>query len=169
MKRTIATLAVMIAPLNAPLTASAEEETALVQFRSLKPEVALDLAMATLEACRAEGYQVAVVVVDRAGLEQVVLRDRYAGPHTVSTATRKAWTSVSFRAGTLELAELTGSDPKFGGLREVTGALFLGGGLPVEAAGTIVGGIGVSGAPAPDLDEACAEAGLDAISDRLDF
>jgi uncharacterized protein GlcG (DUF336 family) len=57
------------------------------------------LATATLEACRAEGVQVAVVVADRTGIIQVLLRDRFAGPHTVNVATNKAWTTVSFRAG----------------------------------------------------------------------
>ena len=33
-------------------------------------------------------------------MTQVVLRDRFAGPHTVPTATAKAWTAVSFRTGT---------------------------------------------------------------------
>ncbi|MCB1411761.1 MAG: heme-binding protein, partial [Xanthobacteraceae bacterium] len=45
----------------------------------------------------------------------------------------------------------------------------LGGGLAIETGGTLVGGIGVSGAPGGDKDEACARAGLDAIRDRLDF
>ena len=41
--------------------------------------------------------------------------------------------------------------------------LMLGGGLPIEMDGEIVGGIGVSGAPGTQLDDACAQAGLDAI------
>jgi uncharacterized protein GlcG (DUF336 family) len=41
--------------------------------------------------------------------------------------------------------------------------LMLGGGLPIEMAGEVVGAIGVGGAPGTHLDDACAEAGLDAI------
>jgi uncharacterized protein GlcG (DUF336 family) len=41
--------------------------------------------------------------------------------------------------------------------------LMLGGGLPIEIGGEVVGGIGVGGAPGTHLDDACAEAGLDAI------
>ena len=51
-----------------------------------------------------EGYQVTVAVVDRAGVTQVLLRDRFAGPHTVRMAVDKAWTAVSFRTNTTELA-----------------------------------------------------------------
>jgi len=80
-------------------TAKAEE--ALISFKVLSPAAALELAQATLEACRNEGYQVAVAVVDRFGITQVILRDRYAGPHTPETARRKAWTAVSFRTDTL--------------------------------------------------------------------
>jgi len=41
-------------------------------------------------------------LVDRSGLVQVVLRDRYAGAHSPDTATNKAWTAVSFRTNTAD-------------------------------------------------------------------
>jgi uncharacterized protein GlcG (DUF336 family) len=41
--------------------------------------------------------------------------------------------------------------------------LILGGGLPIDISGDVVGGIGVGGAPGAHLDDACAQAGLDAI------
>jgi uncharacterized protein GlcG (DUF336 family) len=41
--------------------------------------------------------------------------------------------------------------------------LILGGGLPIEIGGEVVGGIGVGGAPGTHLDDACAQEGLDAI------
>jgi uncharacterized protein GlcG (DUF336 family) len=72
-------------------------EEALVASKSLSPELALDLARATLDSCRTRGYQVAVAVVDRFGVTQVMLRDRFAGPHTPSTASGKAWTAASFK------------------------------------------------------------------------
>ena len=68
--------------------------------KSLTPETALKAAQAALAKCRAEGFQVAVAVVDRAGITQVLLRDRFAGPHTVEVATNKAWTAASFRTNT---------------------------------------------------------------------
>ncbi|MBW8270301.1 heme-binding protein [Caldovatus sp. SYSU G05006] len=45
--------------------------------------------------------------------------------------------------------------------------MFLGGGVPVEDGGVIVGGIGVSGAPGGAEDDACACAGIQAVEDRL--
>jgi uncharacterized protein GlcG (DUF336 family) len=41
--------------------------------------------------------------------------------------------------------------------------LILGGGLPIELGGDVVGGIGVGGAPGTHLDDACAQAGLESI------
>ena len=39
----------------------------------------------------------------------------------------------------------------------------------VEAGGSLVGAIGVSGAPGGDADDACAKAGISAIQDKIDF
>jgi uncharacterized protein GlcG (DUF336 family) len=139
----------------------------LMSFRVLTPETALELAQATLKACREKGYQVAVAVVDRSGTPQVMLRDRYAGAHTPGTATRKAWTATSFRADTLSLAAETQAGKAQSGVRFVEGALMLGGGVLVEAAGSIVGAVGVSGAPGGEQDDACARAGVAAIEDKL--
>lgn len=151
------------------LPAMAQQDDGMASFEFLTPDSALRLAQATLEACRAEGYQVAVAVVDRFGLEQVLIRDRFAGPHTVETATRKAWTAVSFRSDTLALDELTRPGNPSAAIRQISQALPLGGGVPVLSAGSIVGGVGVSGAPTPEADHKCAEVGLEEISDILDF
>lgn len=147
-----------------------DDSGAFVTFRSLKPEVALELAQAALESCRSSGYQVGVMVVDRFGVPQVFLRDRFAGPHVFETAERKAWTSVTFRGATTELSDLTGPGESSFGIRYISKALPLGGGLPViEGDGSIVAGVGVSGAPSPEADEICAEAGIDAIADQIAF
>jgi uncharacterized protein GlcG (DUF336 family) len=148
------------------LTPAAAEE-ALISFKVLTPETALELAQATLKACREKGYQVAVAVVDRSGTPQVMLRDRYAGPHTPSTATRKAWTATSFRADTLSLAGETQAGKPQSGIRFVENALMLGGGVLVEAGGSMVGAVGVSGAPTGELDDACARSGVAAIEEKL--
>ena len=148
--------------------ARAGAEEALVTFQVLSPEAALKAAQSALAKCRAEGYQVTVAVVDRFGVIQVLLRDRYAGAHTPSTATRKAWTAVSFRTDTVAMNELA-NDDAFAGIRHVDGALMVGGGVPIEAAGSIVGGIGVSGAPGGEADDACARAGIEAVSDDINF
>jgi uncharacterized protein GlcG (DUF336 family) len=98
-----------------------------------------------------------------------MLRDRYAGPHTPTTAVGKAWTAVSFRTNTTDLVALSEPGRPQAGLRELPNVVILGGGILIEAQGSIVGGIGVSGAPGGAEDDACAKAGLDSIRDKLEF
>ncbi len=45
----------------------------------------------------------------------------------------------------------------------------LGGGVPVDAAGTMVGAVGISGAPSGQMDDTCARAGIEAVADDLAF
>jgi uncharacterized protein GlcG (DUF336 family) len=151
-----------------PGQGSAQEE-ALVPLNVLSPELALEIAQTSLAACRAEGFQVAVAVVDRMGVPQVMLRDRYAGPHTPDTAQRKAWTAVSFRADTLALAKNTQAGSDQSGARAITNALMIGGGVPVEVAGTTIAAVGISGAPTGEADDRCARAGIAAVKARLEL
>jgi len=55
------------------------------------------------------------------------------------------------------------------GIRHLPGVVIVGGGVIIEAGGTLVGGIGVSGAPGGDMDDLCAFAGIDAIFEQLEF
>jgi uncharacterized protein GlcG (DUF336 family) len=150
-------------------TATACAQGATYTVRSLTPETALKATLAALEDCRKRGYQVAVAVVDRAGVAQTMLRDRFAGPHTVSTAINKGYTAISFRTDTLELEKLTRSGMPSAGIREIPNVVAVGGGVLIQAAGTTVGAIGVSGAPGGDADEVCARAGIAAIRDDIEL
>lgn len=119
---------------------------------------------ASLDACKKDGYRVSVSVVDRAGVLRVMARADGAGPHTVESSRKKAYTAASLRRPTTELAELMNKVPTLQALRDMNNdILMLGGGLPIEIGGDVVGGIGVGGAPGAHLDDACAQAGLDAI------
>jgi uncharacterized protein GlcG (DUF336 family) len=130
-------------------------------------DLARDIANHTLESCRKQGYQTAVVVVDRAGDPQVVLRDVYVSRHATEIASRKASavilsgvSSGEFRKNRADIhAELN----------EIPGVLLLQGGLPIRAGGSLIGAVGVSGAPGGEKDEACAAAGIKAVQERLDF
>jgi uncharacterized protein GlcG (DUF336 family) len=148
---------------------SVQAQETLVTYKSLSPEFALESARAALAECRKRGYQVAVAVVDRSGVTQVMLRDRFAGAHTPATATGKAWTAASFKTSTSDLQSMSLPGMPQAGIRNLPGAVIIGGGVVVEAGGALVGAIGVSGAPGGEADEACAKAGIDAITDRLDF
>lgn len=157
-------LAALAMALAAPLPALAQSTFTV---RQLTPEAALKVAQAALEQCRKGGYQVAVAVLDRGGVAQVVLRDRYAGAHTPESAKGKAWTAISFRGDTVGLAKATQSGEPSSGIRHIPGVVMVGGGVPIEAAGTIVGAVGVSGTPSGEADDGCARAGVKAIADDL--
>jgi len=162
--RAVLAAALLGASEAAPAKPAADDFTT---FRVMAPELALELATAALRACRDRGFQVAVAVTDRFGLVQVVVRDRLAGQHTPDTAIAKARAAVSFRTDTLALARVTESGQLNSGIRHLPGFVFIGGGVPVEAGGAIVGGIGISGAPGGEEDDACARAGIAAVEDRL--
>jgi uncharacterized protein GlcG (DUF336 family) len=119
---------------------------------------------ASLDACKKDGYKVSVSVVDRAGVLRAMSRADGAGPHTVDSSRKKAYTAASLSRPTTEVAELINKVPTLQALREMNDqVIILGGGLPIEIGGEVVGGIGVGGAPGAHLDDACAQAGLDAI------
>ena len=121
-------------------------------------------AQAALDFCKKDGYRVSASVVDRAGVLRAMLRADGAGPHTVDSSRKKAYTSASLRRATTDLADMIAKQPALQALREMNESiLMVGGGLPIEIAGEVVGAIGVGGAPGTHLDDACAEAGLDAI------
>jgi uncharacterized protein GlcG (DUF336 family) len=150
-------------------TSATAGDDALVTYKSLAPDVALEAAQGALKKCRDNGFQVVVVVVDRFGQPQVLLRDRYAGLPAADIATAKAYTALSFRRSTAELARMTRDGQMDPNLARMPQLAVLAGGLVIETGGTLLGGIGVSGAPGGDKDEECAKAGLDAVRDKIDF
>lgn len=137
--------------------------------KHLTPETAFKAAQAALADCRRKGYQVTVAVVDRAGITQALLRDRFAGPHTVDFAQNKGWTAVTFRTNTSELERATRPGQPMSGIRHVPRVAAVGGGMMIEGGGSLFGGIGVSGAPSGEADDGCAAAGIKAIADDLEF
>lgn len=166
MKSPILAAALLAASLAA-FPAVAQQSTYVVKF--MTPETALVAAQAALKQCRALGYQVTAAVVDRGGTPQVVLRDRFAGPHTVRTAIGKAWTAASFRTDTSELVGLTQPGKPQAGVRGLRNVVVLGGGKTLQSSGTLVGAIGVSGAPGGAEDDRCAAAGIDAVREALEL
>lgn len=161
-----ATIVVAVIVFGAASAVQAQDATFSV--RVLTPETALKAAQAALARCRTAGFQVAVAVVDRMGVTQVMLRDRFAGPHTPDMAIAKGWTAVSFRTNTTDLAAATQSGTQ-SGVRHRPGVAAVGGGLMIEAGGSLLGAIGVSGAPGGKDDDVCAAAGIAAIKDSLEL
>jgi uncharacterized protein GlcG (DUF336 family) len=156
----------LVGLVSAPVATAAD---ATFTMKVLTPETALKAAQAALKKCRDSGYQATVAVVDRMGVVQVLLRDRYAGPHTPDMAVAKAYTAVSFRTNTTALAEATQPGRPQSGIRNRPGVAAVGGGLMIEAGGSLLGAIGVSGAPGGREDDACAAAGIAAISEDIEL
>lgn len=153
--------------LATPVATGATEASYSVNL--MTPETALKAAQAGLNACRALGYQVAIAVVDRSGLTQVMIRDRFAGAHTFDSAINKAWTAASFKTNTSQFASNTQSGKESSGIRHVPKVLAIGGGMIVEAGGSLYGAVGVSGAPSGEADDKCTQAAIDAIVADLEF
>jgi uncharacterized protein GlcG (DUF336 family) len=69
-----------------------------------------------------------------------------AGPHTLDSATRKAYTSASTRAATAVIVENIAKNPSAAELARLEGFLVLAGGVPVKSGDETIGAI-VSAAP----------------------
>jgi uncharacterized protein GlcG (DUF336 family) len=119
--------------------------------------------------CRKDGFQVAVAVIDRFGAPLVVLRDRFAGLDAQEVATGKAWTAANFGRNTSDLIAALKSGELSSAIATLPKVRMMRGGLVIEAGGSMLGAVGVAGAPGGEKDEACAKAGLGAVQDKLDF
>ena len=139
----------------------------VVTYKSLAPDVAFDLARSALQQCRKDGYQVAVVVTDRFGAPLAELRDRYTPVGALDIAKGKAWTAVTFSRNTSDFVKAMKDGTIGAGLAGLPGVTPLAGGLVIEAGGSLLGAVGVAGAPGGDKDEACAKTGIDKVADQL--
>ena len=130
-------------------------------------EAANDIAKMSIDACRKDGFNVSVVVVDKHGNLRSVMRDDLAAKYTIEIAQRKAnmvimsgIASGSFRAARADIQQE---------LNHIEGLIVMQGGLPIRASGSLIGAVGVSGAPGGDKDEACAAVAIIKITERLEF
>ena len=135
--------------------------------KNISVALANEAALAAMQACTEKGWKVSVSVVDRAGQLRAFVRADGAGPHTIDSSRRKAYTSASLREGTSAMLELIQKTPAATNVQMIDNFLILGGGLPIRAGDEVIGGIGVGGAPGGQLDDQCATAGIDKIKDRL--
>src|SRR5438270_10645168 len=83
----------------------------LITHRDLSYAMALTMASGALDACKARGYPVSVVVVDRGGDTMVALKADGAGPHTMENARRKAYTARTFRMTTEDFVKEIATRP----------------------------------------------------------
>lgn len=121
-------------------------------------------AMAAIQQCSDDGYKVSVAITDQAGLLKVQLKADGAGPHTLDSSFRKAYTANSLRDSTHKFAVMAANNPELQGLARMNEKiLLLGGGFPIKINGETIGGVGVGGAPGVKFDETCARAALNVL------
>ena len=135
--------------------------------KNISLALANQIAAEAVAACAANGYNVAATVVDRAGTVRAVQRADNAGPHTLASSERKAWTSASAKNATQAMMEGSQKNPAGANLVYLPGVLLLGGGVPVKSGNEVIGAVGVGGAPGGHLDEQCANAALDKVKGLL--
>ncbi|HVR52027.1 MAG TPA: heme-binding protein [Pseudorhodoferax sp.] len=135
--------------------------------RNISLELANQVAAAAVAACAANGYAVAATVVDHAGGVRAVQRADNAGPHTLASSERKAWTSASAKSPTQAMMEGAQKNPGAANLVHLPGFLLLGGGVPIKVGNETIGAVGVGGAPGGHLDEQCAVAAIAKVQDLL--
>ncbi|MCF7979277.1 MAG: heme-binding protein [Chromatiaceae bacterium] len=167
MKKTVlaaSTLAIALAGSLSTSVAFAADDPMMVSVKRLSLATAQQIAQATIDACREKGIQIGVTVVDRDGVIQAQLRDTIASPITAPISYKKAYTAAAFNAATSALEPR--ADTAVG---RQDFLVMSAGGLPIQLSGALVGGVGVSGAPAGETDEECAQAGVDAVQDDLEM
>ena len=137
-----------------------------------KPYLTLEMATKMADACEAkataEGWRkVNIAIYDDGGNLKLFRRQDGAYLHSIKIAKLKGHTSSGMPRSTRKLGEINFSKEPPYGIDAVPGFVIFPGGLPIlTAAGDQIGGIGVSGATG-DQDEACGQAGLDAIAELL--
>ncbi|WP_334223878.1 GlcG/HbpS family heme-binding protein [Thiosocius teredinicola] len=140
------------------------EDPMVTQVKRMSMDTAMTIAKATIDACREKGIQIGVTVVDRDGIPQAALRDTIAPTITLPISKGKAYAAVMFNVPTSDLASR--ADTPIG---RVPGVIMSPGGVPIQVGGALVGGVGVSGAPAGETDQECAQAGVDAVQTDLEM
>lgn len=143
---------------------------AFAQAPQVEKNVSMGMALAiiqgTLEQCTKDGYKVSITIVDKAGNVAASIRGDGTNPHTMEFSRLKAYTSRTRGQTSLEFMKLV-SDPANAYLRQIPNVVAVGGGVPIKAGNEVIGGVGVSGAPGGEKDEACAIAGLAKVEAAL--
>jgi uncharacterized protein GlcG (DUF336 family) len=153
------------AVLSVALTASASAQAPQTE-KNVSMKMALMIIDGALEQCTKDGYRVSVAIVDKGGNLAASLRGDGTNPHTMEFARLKAYTSRTRGQTSLEVQKLM-EKPENAWLKQIPNVVGIGGGVPIKVGSETIGGVGVSGAPGGEKDEACANAGLAKVADSL--
>jgi uncharacterized protein GlcG (DUF336 family) len=154
-------LASASAPDATPAPASRASGTPLGTTHFLTLAAARKAADVAMSSALAKGYPVSVTVVDRDGIVIAQQRADTATGATVQVSLSKAVAAVGFQMPTAAIQDYAKANP---GAVYIQGFSILPGGLPISLDGSVVAGIGVSGAPTGEIDASCAADGISAIS-----
>ena len=146
-----------------PLMATPSAAQMVLTKKDISAEAAFRLAQAAIAACKAQTFDVSVVILDREGNVRLGVRADTAAPHNYENAQRKAYTALTFHRPSAEWAANLKAHPEIAGQRDLSQVITLGGGIPIKVGEETIGSIGVSGSPGPTFDEGCATAGLASI------
>src|SRR5918992_2505765 len=130
----------------------------------LSLQQAIAIAQATLDKGREAGYKpLTAAVLDEGGVVRVLLRDDGASLLRPDIAIGKAWGALGMGLSSRAIADLAAERPQFAAsLAALAGGKVVpaaGGVLIRDAAGDLVGAVGVSG-DVSDSDEECALHGI---------
>ncbi|XVJ71325.1 MAG: heme-binding protein [Rhizobacter sp.] len=167
-----ATASVALASSALLVVASSASAQVLNSGKQMPLAIAVDAAQAALQSCEASGYKVSVSVVDVAGVERAFLRGDHSTIHTRETAFKKAYTIATLgpifgTSTTSALTEKISKTPTGPALQTVNNVILLAGGVALRSGDETLAAIGVGGAPGGALDEACAQAGVAKVQERL--
>jgi uncharacterized protein GlcG (DUF336 family) len=160
-----ATIAFRLAAVPLVIMMAVPASAQLIDHKDLSYAMAVTIAQGALDDCKAKGYPVSVVVVDRDGQTMVLLRGDGAGPHTVENARRKAYTALTFKTTSEEFAKLMETNPVRRQQATLPSVIGIPGGVPVKVGNDTIAGVGLSGSPG--VDEPCVRAGLAKVQDQL--
>jgi len=138
----------------------------------LSAALASEAVTEAVATCSKQGYRVAATIINTDGVTQAMLRGDGAGLIAVNSSYDKAYTVIMIGATRNEdssaaIAKRIGPTPPAGGIAKFDHVALQPGALRIKLGNEAIAAIGVGGAPGGDLDEACAQAGIDKISARL--
>lgn len=164
MKHLKSTGAALLLGLGISATAGAED---MLTQKTIGLDLARDIANTAVMDCREKGYQVSAVVVDRNGNLRAALRDDLAPRFTLQISEEKANAVIMGAVDTGTLIENRSDIAQE--LNHVDGLIMMRGGVQIRSGGSLIGAVGVSGAPGGDIDEACAANAVKEYEMRLEF
>jgi len=167
-KQTLTTLTLFLTSLADAQTGGAPTQAPPPPARGPAVDVAIEAARVAIDTCKAKGFNVAVTIVDSAGVQKVLLAGDGAHARGVQSSTNKAVTALTFKLPTSQIAESIKTDQTLAA-KVTANPNFAprAGGVPLKVGDELIGAIGVGGARGSENDEACALAAIERVQSRL--